>query len=138
MTEPVEHHAPERPDPILVVDICDRGLIMAGLPTYSDLAERLKVWEGTAAARLEAATLGTAIAETRRLRTAHGIVGTQIGAAMAAFAVGDAQAGMNILNHAKEFCDHHAVQETAQPQPENVVLLAAHRVQCVAADLGRL
>lgn len=137
MTEPVEHHAPERPDPILVVDLCDRGLTMAGLPTYSEFAERLKVWEATAD-RMEAATLGTAIAETRRLRTAHGVVGTQIGAAMAAFAVGDAQAGMNILDHAKEFSDHHAVRETAQPQPGNVVLLAAHRIQRAAADFGRL
>lgn len=138
MNDSVEHRAIERPDPALVVDICDRGLTMAGLPTYSDLAERLKVWEGTTAARLEAATLGTAIAETRRLRTAHGIVGAEIGAALAAFAVGDARTGMNLLDEAKSFSDHHAVLETAQPRPENVVLLAAHRVQRVAADLGGL
>lgn len=138
MTDTVEHRAAERPDPVLIIDLCDRGLTMAGLPTYSDLAERLKVWEATTAARIEAATLGTAIAETRRLRTAHGIVGAEIGAAMAAFAVGDAQTGMNLLDEAKSFSDHHAVLETALPRVENVVLLAAHRVQRVANDLRGL
>lgn len=130
MNDSVEHRATERPDPARIVNLCDQGLTLVGLPTYSDLAGRLNA--------LEATTLGTAIAETRRLRTAHTVVGSEIGAAMAAFAIGDAQTGMNLLDEAKSFAGHHAVLETAQPQPENVVLLAAHRIQRVAADLRRL
>lgn len=138
MTDLVEPYTFARPDAEAVVALCDQYLAMAGLPTYTAQAENLARWQDTVGARIEAMALGTAIAETRRLRTAHGILSAEVGSALAAFAVGDTQTGMNLLDEARAFANHHAALETRLPLPPNVIPLAAHRVVRVGGDLRRL
>ncbi|GJD72600.1 hypothetical protein [Methylobacterium goesingense] len=138
MTDLVEPYTFADPDRNDVIAICDHYLAMAGLPTYSAQAENLARWQDTVGARLEAMALGTAIAETRRLRMAHGHLANAMTAAVAAFAIGDTREGMCLLDDAQRFAVQHEGLETRLPLPANVAHLAAHRVVRVGADLRRL
>lgn len=137
MADLVEPYTFADPDRTAVIAICDHYLAMAGLPTYTAQAENLARWQDTVGARIEAMALGTAIAETRRLRMAHGHLANAIAAAVAAFAIGDTREGMCLLDDAQRFAVQHEALETRLPLPANVVLLAAHRLVRVSADITK-
>ena len=137
MTDHVEHQLLPTVAPEVVIALVDQALVNAGFPAYSSLAENLRRWHDTLGARIEAMALGTAIAETRRLRAAHGVIASEVGAALAAFTVGDTTTGMDLLDEAKAFSEHHALLETTRPLAENVIDLAAHRIVRMSADMGR-